>query len=923
MDARFAAPVRQGALLGRDGECALLNGLLKDVSRGQSRCLVLRGEAGIGKTALLEYLLGSPSDLTVVRAVGVESEMELAYASLHQLCASLLDRLERLPAPQRRALEIVFGLSGGAAPDRFLVGLAVLSLLSEVAEKRPLLCLVDDAQWLDHASALTLAFVARRLEAEPVGMVFAAREPGQELERISQLEVRGVGHGDARALLASAMRSKLDEQVLDRIIAETRGNPLALLELPRGLTATELAGGFGLLEAQALAGRIEESFVRRLEPLAGDTRRLLLIAAAEPVGDPLLLWRAAERLGIGPAAAEAAAADGLVAIDERVIFRHPLVRSAVYGSASVPERRAVHQALAESTDREADPDRRAWHLAAAAVGPDEHVAVELERSAGRAEARGGLAAAAAFLQRAVALSQDPARRGDRALAAAQASLHAGAFDAALGLLITAEEALPDESQRARIDLLRAHVAFAAGLGDDAPGLLLAAARRLEPFDPGLARETYLTALLTATAVVQHGAGGGVLLEICRAVRALPRTPGDPSALDLLVDGLALLIIDGHVTATPTLQRAARALRDIPAEDVLRWGWMATAASAYVWDVEGTQAISARQVQVVRDAGALAQLPFGLSQLGLACASMGDFAGAASCIAEFDSVATATGSPIAPYALLRLRALQGREAETAAAIASAHELAAAGGQGIAGLYAHWAAAVLYNGLARYETAESAARQATPNTVSLPLYMFALPELVEAAARTDNAEVAHNALERLAETTGPAGTDFALGIETRSRALLSDGETAERLYREAIDRLCRTPVRPELARAHLLYGEWLRGEGRRVDARDQLRVAHEQFTSIRMEAFGERARKALLATGETVRKRAVELRNDLTAQERQIGEFARDGLSNPEIGARLFLSPRTVEWHLHKVFGKLGIRSRHELAGALAESELVRT
>jgi DNA-binding CsgD family transcriptional regulator/tetratricopeptide (TPR) repeat protein len=887
--------------------------------------LVLRGEAGIGKTALLEYLLDSPSDLTVVRAVGVESEMELAYASLHQLCTSLLDRLERLPAPQRRALEIVFGLSGGAAPDRFLVGLAVLSLLSEVAEERPLLCLVDDAQWLDHVSALTLAFVARRLVAERVGMIFAAREPGEELQRISQLEVRGVGHRDARALLTSAMQFKFDERVRDRIIAETRGNPLALLELPRGLTPTELAGGFGVLEAQALTGRIEESFVRRLEQLPGDARRLLLIAAAEPVGDPLLLWRAAERLGIGPAAAEAAGAHGLVAIDERVIFRHPLVRSAVYGSASVQERQTAHRALAEATDREADPDRRAWHLAAAAVGPDEQVALELERSADRAEARGGLAAAAAFLQRAVVLSQDTARRGERALAAAQASLHAGAFDAALGLLLTAEEELLDEFQCARIHLLRAHVAFAAGLGSDAPPLLLEAARRLEPFDLELARETYLAALLTATAMVENPAQGGILIEICRAVRALPRTSGDPHALDLLLDGLALLIIDGHAIATPTLQRAARALADIPVEDVLRWGWMATAASAYVWDVEGMHAISARQVQLVRDAGALTQLPFGLSQLGPACAWLGDFAGAASCVAEIDSVATATGSPVAPYALLRLRALQGGEAETAAAIASAHELAAAGGQGIAGLHAHWAAAVLYNGLARYDEAESAARQATPNTLSLRLYMSALPELVEAAARTGDTEVAHNALERLAETTEPSGTDFALGIEARSRALLSEGKTAEGLYREAIDRLGRTPLRPELARAHLLYGEWLRRENRRVDARAQLRVAHDQFTSIGMEAFAERTRKELLATGETVRGRAAETRDDLTAQERQIGELARDGLSNPEIGARLFLSPRTVEWHLRKVFGKLGIRSRHELSGALAgsESELVQT
>src|SRR4051812_7289096 len=486
-EGRFRGP--GGGLRGRANECALLDDLVSAIRRDESRSLVLRGEAGIGKTALLEYLIASAPDATVVRAVGVQSDMELAFASLHQLCGPLLDRLEKLPAPQRQAMEIVFGLTAGEAPDRFLVGLAALSLFSEVAEQRPLLCVVDDAQWLDQSSALTLAFVARRLLAERVGIVFAAREPGEELQHVRELEVRGVHNGDARALLSSAVRFKLDERVRDRIIAEMRGNPLALLELPRGLTATQLAGGFGLLGAQALSGRIEESFVRRLEPLADDVRRLLLVAAAEPVGDPLLLWGAAERLGIGPEAAGAAEAAGVLAIGERGMFRHPLVRSAVYRAAVVEDRRAVHLALAETTDRETGPDRRAWHLAGATAGPDEQVAVELERSAGRAHARGGLAAAAAFLERAVALTQDPAKRADRALAAAQASFQAGAFDAALGLLATAKAGALDEFQRARVNLLRARVGFISFRGSNAASLLMKAARRLEPFDLLLARET--------------------------------------------------------------------------------------------------------------------------------------------------------------------------------------------------------------------------------------------------------------------------------------------------------------------------------------------------------------------------------------------------------------------------------------------------
>ena len=657
MESRYRISGRRPPLRGRASERALLDDLISAVRRGQSRSLVLRGEAGIGKTALLEYLIASASDLTIVRAVGVESEMELAYASLHQLCGPLLDRLERLPAPQRQAMEIVFGMSAGGAPDRFLVGLAVLSLFAAVAEERPLLCVVDDAQWLDQTSGQTLAFVARRMLAEPVGIVFGAREPGAELRHMPELEVRGVRDGDARALLSSAVRFKLDEGVRDRIVAETRGNPLALLELPRGLTASQLAGGFGLLGAQALTGRIEESFVRRLEPLADDTRRLLLVAAAEPVGDPLLLWRAAGRLGIGPAAAYAAEEEGLLAIGGRVTFRHPLVRSAMYRSAAAQDRRAVHLALAEATDREADPDRRAWHLAAAAAGPDEEIALELERSAGRAQARGGLAAAAAFLRRAVALTKDPAQRAVRALAAGRASLQAGEFETALGLAATAEAGPGDEFQRAQVELLRAEVTFAAGDWTDAPPLLLKAAARLESFDLDLARETYLTAW-GAAGLAEDVAARDVLVEICRAVRALPSPPGVPRPRDLMLDGFALLITEGNAAATPTLQRAVRAVADMPVEDVLRWGWMAVGASAALWDHEGWLASCTRQVQVVRDAGALASLPIHLTYLGMAIVWTGDFAGAASLVAEIDSVAAVTGSLFPPYTLLRLRGAAG-------------------------------------------------------------------------------------------------------------------------------------------------------------------------------------------------------------------------------------------------------------------------
>ena len=901
-------------LLGRRSECEALDRLLADALAGRSRVTILRGEAGVGKSALLGCLSGRLAGWNVARAAGVESEMELAYAGLHQLCAPMLGHLGRLPAPQRDALATVFGRSAGAAPDRFLVGLATLTLFAEVAEQQPLACLVDDAQWLDRASAQILGFVARRLLAERVAVVCAARTGAGDdvLAGLPVLAIHPLGDSDARALLLANVPGPIDAAVCDQIITESHGNPLALLELPRTWNVAGLAGGFGLPSGQPVAGRIEQSYVRRLRLLPLDTQLLVLTAAAEPLGDVVLLHRAAGTLGIDLAAAGPAQDGGLLELGERVEFAHPLVRSAAYRSAAAGDRHRVHRALANATVAETDPDRRAWHRARAAPRPDEEVAAELERSAGRAQARGGIAAAAAFLQRSAELTVDPARRAGRALAAARTSFQAGAFEAALGLVATAKAGPLDEFQRAWVDLVRGQLAFASGLASDAPPLLLKAARRLELIDLDLARETYLAAWGAASVAAGQAAGRGVLLEICRAVRALPPRPGAPRPLDLLLGGLALLTTNGHAAATPVLQRAATALADIPVEDVVRWGWMAPAASNAVWDNDGAHAISARQVQLIRDAGALAELPLYLSALGLASAWMGDFAGAASNVAEADSVAAATGSHFAPYTLLRLRALQGREAEASAAI----EQAAAGGPSAA-LYAQWAAAVLYNGLARYEAAAWSARQATSNTFEYWVSVWALPELVEAAMHVGDAELARDALERLAETTQPAGTDFALGIETRSRALLSDGTAANDLYREAIERFSRTRLRPELARAHLLYGEWLRREGRRVDAREQLRTAHHLFDAIGMEAFAERARRELLATGEKARKRSAGTREELTPQEEQIARLAREGLSNPEIGAQLFVSARTVEWHLRNVFAKLGITSRRQLRTALSE------
>ena len=816
--------------------------------------------------------------------------------------------LDRLPVPQRDALGVAFGLSAGNVPDRFLVGLAVLSLLSEVAEERPLVCVVDDAHWLDRASAQAFVFVARRLLAESVALVLATRDPGDELEGLPRLVVGGLPDGDARALLGSALGVPLDERVRERLVAETRGNPLALLELPRGLTAAELAGGFGLLDVPGLRGRIEESFQRRFAGLPAETQRLLLVAAAEPLGDPVLVWRAAGRLGIGVEAG--ADTDGLLTIGTRVTFRHPLVRSSVYRAASPEERQAVHRALADATDPEVDPDRRAWHLAHATEGFDEDVASELESSAGRAQARGGLAAAAAFLERAAALTPEPAGRAQRALAAAQAKHQAGAFDAALGLVGIAESGPLDELQRAQVDVLRARISFASSRGRDAPPLLLKAAKRLEPLDVRLARETYLDALLAAVVVHRLASGGGGLLDVAEAVNVARPSSHPLRAPDLLLDGWVLLITNGYAAGTPTLKRALSAFRSesIRQDEEIRWLWLACHTAYELWDDQTWLAFSERLVELGREAGALTELPIALDSLAAARLFAGDFATAASLVQEGKAITEATGSHPTPYGPVLLAACHGREPEASQLIEASTEGVVRRGEGMGLTVIQWASALLYNGLGRYEDALDAAEHASGHPHD-PTRV--LPELIEAATRCGMPERAAQALEVLSDTTRASGTDWGLGIEARSRALLSENDAAERRYHEAIERLARTRVRVDLARAHLLYGEWLRRERRRQDAREQVRTAHELFSQFGMEAFAERARVELEATGEHARKRIVETRDDLTPQEAQVSRLAADGATNQEIAAQLFISPSTVDYHLRKAFRKLGVKSRHQL------------
>jgi DNA-binding CsgD family transcriptional regulator len=902
-------------LTGRLSERGVLDRFVAGVRAGEGQALVVRGEPGVGKTVLLDYLAGgaTSSGCRVVRATGVQSEMELAFAGLHQLCAPMLGHAESLPVPQREALRTAFGLSAGPVPDRFLVGLAVLGLLSEAAGDCPLVCMVDDQQWLDRASAQALGFAARRLAADPVGLVFAARVPGQDVAGLPELVVEGLAEDDARALLDSVLPGPLDARVRDRIIADTHGNPLALLELPRGLTPAQLTGGFGVPSPRPLDGRIEESFGRQLEALPAPTRRLMQLAAADPSGDPVLVWRAADRLAIGAGAAEPAAKAGLAEFGSRVQFRHPLVRSAAYRSASAQTRQELHAALAEVTDPAADPDRRAWHRAQAAAGPDEEVAAELEQSAGRAQRRGGLAAAAAFLERSAGLTLDPARRAQRALAAAQAKHQAGALDAALGLLAMAQAGPLDELQRARGDLLRAQIAFSSSHGRDAPPLMLSAAKQLEALDVGLARQTYLEAFTAALFVGRLSPAVG---EVATAARTAPAARGPARAADLLLDGLALLVTEGYAAGTPALSRALLAFRsqDISAAEGLSWLWLAGRAAMAVWDEETWHILAGRHVTLARDAGALSELPLAIRSRILLHAHAGELAEGAALIAEAQAVADATGIPLGPYGALGVAAFRGHEAEATELFQAAMDGVRSRGEG-RGVTSQYAAALLYNGLGQYDKALAAAELACEYD-DIGVLGWSLAELVEAAVRSGQPARAADAVRRLCETTRASGTDWALGTEARSRALLSEGEAAENRYREAIERLGRTRMRPALARARLLYGEWLRREKRRRDARAELRTAHDLFDAMGIEAFAERARRELLATGETVRKRTVETVSELTAQEAHIARLAVDGRTNAEIGAQLFLSTRTVEWHLGKVYAKLDVGSRRELPRALA-------
>ncbi|HET8929368.1 MAG TPA: AAA family ATPase [Acidimicrobiales bacterium] len=914
-------PAEPAILRGRTNELARLDALVRTVRRGRSEVLVVSGEAGMGKSRLLDEAVEAiGGGLEVRRMVAAESEMELAYAGLQFLCGPLMAAADGLPAPQREALESAFGLRTDAAPNPLRVGLATLNLLTEVAGDAGLVCVIDDAQWLDTASAEALSFVCRRLDAEQLAVVLVMRTVGERWRDLPELAVKGLDDVEARALLRSALVGPIDPRVEDQIIDEAGGNPLALVELPRAIGPVEAAGGFGLHRSGSLEVRIEDSLVTQLESLPEPTRLLLLIAAADPTGDPGLLWRARSLLAIGDDQLSVAEGADALEVGTRVRFRHPLVRSAVYRMASQEDRRQVHAALADATYEDRDPDRRAWHRANATVMPDESVAAALERSAERARARGGAAAAAAFLERAASLTPDDASRIDRLLAAAEAKHDVGASDEALRMLDSARGHVFTDLQRAHAERLRARAGYAIRRDASSPGELLAAAKSLDALDPVLARDTYIEALAAA---LYGGRLGDSDALVTVAQEILEATDGDrpARARDLILRGQALLAARGQQAAAPTLRRALRAYLDDSLDGLeLHWMWFASRAAQDLWDADALRVLAARQVEIARAAGVMTVLPIALSVQMVAQTLGGDLAAAETSCDEIDVLRSVMGHSVPSFGRMFLAAYQGQATETERLAGQIRADGTARGEGYAVSAANFAEAILYNGLGRYPEALEAARRELPFTHELNHAMRSLLELIEAAVRVDETALATEALEHLEGVTAHLDSDYGLGVLAMARAQLRGGAEAESLFEEALERFGRAAIPIMIGRTRLLYGEMLRRSQRRVDARAQLRGAHEVLLGCGLRGFAERAARELEATGETLRVRADADVPQLTAQETNVVRLAREGLTNRDIGARLFISDRTVEYHLHKVFIKLGISSRRELETALGDLEL---
>jgi DNA-binding CsgD family transcriptional regulator len=889
-------------LRARDHETRTLAACIEDARGGRGQALVVRGEAGVGKTALLEWAHSAADGFRVLRASGTEFEMELPFAGLHALCQPLLGARGRLPDPQRETLETAFGLRADGAHDPLLAGMAVLTLLSDAAAEAPLLCLIDDTQWVDQASAQAVAFAARRLANERILMLLGTRQPAPAgvLAALPALTVDPLPHEVARALLLAKVDGPLDERVLDRILAEARGNPLVIEEL--ATSAGELAGGFAVPAGPSSAAA-EALFRRRLEALPEHTRTLMLVGAAEPLGDPVLLWRAAERLGLDALAAAPAEAAGLLELGARVRFRHPLVRSAIYRPAAPGDRRRVHAALADATDARAEPDRRAWHRAQAASGPDEALAADLVLSARRARDRGGVAAAAAFVARAVELTPEPSARLDRLLLAAELQLDAGRPEAALDLLRTADPEAGGPPAAARADGLRGRIAFSLQRGADAPPLLRRAAQRLEPLDPRAARDLHLDALFAAVHVGAFGTAPEEAASL--ALGAVPPS-GPPTVADLLLDGIALVLAGRREAGTVALKAALAGPDD---ELLAAFPPVIALVCLELWDLDTYVDVLGRDVAALDAEGALTALPQALGPLGGGLLPLGRLRAAEELLDRAEALAGALGTA-PPYPRIHLAALRGDVATGQALIDAVIADAGARGEGQFIDYARFAEALLHNGAGDYARALHAAQEGAARR-PFAFAGLALRELVEAGVRGGERAAAQAALPALIERTQASGTLWARGIEASCRALLADGAEAETLHRSAIEHLARGGLDAELGRAELLHGEWLRREGRRREARARLTSAYERLSTIGAAGFAERARRELSATGARARRRTVDTADELTPQELHIARLVATGATSKEVAAELFVSPRTVDAHLRSIFRKLGITSRREL------------
>jgi DNA-binding CsgD family transcriptional regulator len=900
-------------LLGRDAEFDQVTALLDAAIRGVGGALVVTGEPGIGKTALLRAVAEArrPGTVRFLRAAGSQFEAELAYATLHQLLSPLLPRLTELESPYRKALSVALGLGEGPPPDRYRVGVALLAWLTIVGDARPVACIVDDAQWMDHASAQALGFVARRLETGHVGLLLAARDTVAvpELAELEELALTGVDEHAARALLTAEIRAPLDPRVRAQIVAEARGNPLALRELPRVVGPA----GLGVDVQMPLTGLIERGFQARFDRLSAAARTLLVVASAEPLGDPALLSAASASLRLDGDATALAAQSGLIEVSVRVRFSHPLARSAVYRAASPDMRRRAHRALAAVTDVALEPDRRAWHLALATVGTDAEVAVELERAAWRAAARGGVAAAAAFLERAVALSPVGEDRASRALVAADAAYLAAMPGSAADLLEVAEVGPLDGVQQARAKVLRARLAIHEGRGRDAVSMLLEAATALDPVDRDAATDTFLEAFGFAL-FAGRTAEQPYLKQVAAAVDHRPGATGPAPArpIELLLEASTRQIEFGQVNAHETMHAAVDAFSSPAADDErhMAWRWLTCSVATDLWNERAWRLLATEQAEHARSNGALAALPTALHYLSLAHLHAGDFAGAQTLIDEAAAVQTAGGRAGLSCADLARRAWSGDREHTEQLIAESRAIAVRRGEGRTLTAIDLAEALLNNGLGRYEIALQAAQRAAD--LDEPGFLaFIAPEHIEAAVRSGKIELARASARRLVERTSKIDSAWARGIVSRCRALVAEDEHAEEFFEHALAELDRAAGDLNLARTRLLYGEWLRRAGRRRAARDQLRAAFEQLTKIGAAGFAQRAARELAATGERARSRGLDPSDGLTIQEKAVARLVAAGATSKEAAAELVLSPRTIDAHLRSIFRKLGISSRRQL------------